>query len=180
MRAVVVYESMFGNTHRVADAIGAGLTPIFEVSVMPVTQADPAQVKDADLIVVGGPTHVHGMTRAATREAAAKKAADPASATLLEPDAPRQDLRSWLDALGKSKLHGKAAAFDTRLSGPSAVTGRASKRVGKALRHQGYELIAEPESFLVTKEDALGVGEADRARTWGAMLAKSMSTDRGR
>src|SRR5215471_9055440 len=99
MRAVVVYESMFGNTHRVADAIGAGLTAIFDVSVMPVTQADPAQVKDADLIVVGGPTHVHGMTRAATREAAEKKAADPASATLLEPDAPRQDLRSWLDAL---------------------------------------------------------------------------------
>src|SRR5262249_22477355 len=152
----------------------------FDVSVMPVTQADPAQVKEADLIVVGGPTHVHRMTRASTRDAAAKKAADPACGTRLEPDAPREDLRKWLDALGKSKLHGKAAAFDMRLHGPAAVTGRASKGVGKALRHHGYELIAEPESFLVTKDDALGAGEVDRARTWGARLAETMSPDPGR
>src|SRR5262249_62380643 len=53
MRAVVVYESMFGNTRQVADAVGAGLRAGFDVSVMRVTQADPAQVKEADLIVVG-------------------------------------------------------------------------------------------------------------------------------
>ncbi len=46
-----------------------------------------------------------------------------------------------------------AAAFDTRLQGPVAFTGRASKGISHALRRQGYELVAEPESFVVTKEN---------------------------
>ena len=54
MRAVVVYESMYGNTHVVADAIGAGLKTAFDVSVVPVSQASPAVLADADLLVVGG------------------------------------------------------------------------------------------------------------------------------
>ena len=70
MRAVVVYESMYGNTHLVADAIGAGLRPACDVSVVPVAEAGPAVLAGADLVVVGGPTHVHGMGRASTRKAA--------------------------------------------------------------------------------------------------------------
>jgi flavodoxin len=66
MRAVVVYESMYGNTHQVAEAIGAGLGGAFEVSVVPVSKAGPAVLADADLVVVGGPTHLHAMSRAAT------------------------------------------------------------------------------------------------------------------
>ena len=72
MRAVVVYESMYGNTHLVADAIGAGLSTALNVSVVPVSQAVLA---DASLVVVGGPTHVHGMSRAATRKAAVQDGA---------------------------------------------------------------------------------------------------------
>jgi flavodoxin len=67
MRAVVVYESMYGNTHLVADAIGAGLSTALNVSVVPVSQASQAVLADASLVVVGGPTHVHGMSRAAPR-----------------------------------------------------------------------------------------------------------------
>jgi len=39
MQAVVVYESMYGNTHLIADAIGAGLKTVFDVSVVPVSRA---------------------------------------------------------------------------------------------------------------------------------------------
>ena len=49
MRAVVVYESMYGNTHLVADAIGAGLRTAFDVSVIPVSEVNPAVLADADL-----------------------------------------------------------------------------------------------------------------------------------
>lgn len=55
MKAVVVYESMYGNTHQVADAIGTGLENCFEVRVVPVSHADHAVLADADLVVVGGP-----------------------------------------------------------------------------------------------------------------------------
>lgn len=65
MRAVVVYESMYGNTHRIAEAIGAGLDAPFDVGVVPVAEVSPVVLADAGLVVVGGPTHVHGVSRAA-------------------------------------------------------------------------------------------------------------------
>ena len=171
MRAVVIYESMYGNTHQIAEAIGTGLAGEFDVAVVPVAEAGQAVIADADLLVVGGPTHVHGMARPSTREAAAKAARQPAGGLMLEPDALKAGLREWLDSLGKSRVHGMAAAFDTRIDAAAALTGRASKSVGKALRHHGYDLIAEPESFLVTKQDHLLPQERERAASWGARLA---------
>jgi len=172
MRAVVVYESMYGNTHVIGDAIGAGLAGGFDVDVVRVAEAGRA-LAEADLLVVGGPTHMHGMARRSTRKAAVKAAA--AGGLALEPDALRTGLREWLDSLGKSNAHAKAAAFDTRLKGPAAFTGSAAKGAGKALRHLGYDLVAEPESFLVTKQDQLVPGERDRALTWGSALAAACS-----
>ena len=77
MRAVVVYESMYGNTHLIADAIGAGLSTAFDVRVVPVSTAWPEVIADANLVVVGGPTHVHGMSQASTRKAAVEAAGQP-------------------------------------------------------------------------------------------------------
>ena len=175
MQAFVVYESMFGNTRAIADAIGAGLADAFDVAVVPVAQADAARIRDADLIVVGGPTHVHSMSRASTRKGAAKQAAGEGRGLTLEPGALQEGVREWLTSLGAARGPGMAAAFDTRLQGPVAFTGRASKGISHALRRRGYELIAEPESFVVTKENELCAGEQDRARGWGAALTRSLS-----
>ena len=60
---------------------------------------------------MGGPTHVHGMARPSTRQAAAKAAGEPDTCVTLEPDALQTGLREWLDSLGKSKVHAKAAAI---------------------------------------------------------------------
>ncbi|HEX6933660.1 MAG TPA: flavodoxin domain-containing protein [Streptosporangiaceae bacterium] len=175
MQAVVVYESMFGNTRAVAEAIGAGLTDYFDVVVVPVAQADPAQISDADLVVVGGPTHAHGMSRASTRLGAANQAEQGGGGVTLEPHASGDGVREWLGSLGTSRGHGVAAAFDTRMRGPAALTGRASKGISNALRRQGYELISEPESFFVTKRNTLVEGERDRAREWGVALASRLA-----
>ena len=169
MRAVVVFESMYGNTHQVADAIGAGLGPAFDVSVVPVSEASAAVLADADLVVVGGPTHVHGMSRASTRKAAVEAADKPVSPLKVEPGAMGEGLRDWFDSLGQ--YHVPAAAFDTRLHGPAALTGRASKGVAHLLRAHGFDVVAEPESFLVTKQDQLEPDETARARDWGITLA---------
>ncbi len=176
MRAVVVYESMYGNTHQVAAAIGAGLESAFEVSVVPVAQAAPAVLADADLVVVGGPTHVHGMSLESTRNAAAEAAEKPESDLRLEPDALGQGLRDWFGSLGRYPA--KAAAFDTRLHAPAIVTGRASKGVTHLLRAHGFEVVAEPESFLVTKENRLDPDETTRARSWAARLAADVAAAR--
>ena len=173
MRAVVVYESMYGNTHLVADAIGTGLETAFDVWVVPVSQADPAVLDGATLVVVGGPTHVHGMSRESSRKAAVEAAGKPASPLELEPDAAGPGLREWFDSLGRYPA--RAAAFDTRMHAPAALTGRASKGVARLLRAHGFEVIAEPESFLVTKQDRLEPHETTRAREWGTKLAASIA-----
>lgn len=173
MRAVVVYESMYGNTHHVAHAIGAGLQESFEVTVVPVAEAGPAVLADAGLVVVGGPTHAHGMSRAGTRQAAGAAAEKPGSDVTVEPGALGPGLREWFGSLGQYPV--KAAAFDTRIHGPSAVTGRAAKGVTRLLRAHGFDVVASPESFLVTRQNVLDPGESTRARDWAARLAASIA-----
>lgn len=170
MRALVVYESMYGNTHLVADAIGDGLGTAYQVDVVPVGRANRELLEDADLVVVGGPTHVHGVSRASSREAAVAAADKPGHALPLDPDAEGPGIRDWLDALPAS-LHAKAGAFDTRIDMPAVLTGRASKGIARRLRQHGLELAAEPESFLVTKQNTLEPDETTRARQWGQQLA---------
>jgi hypothetical protein len=173
MRAVVVYESMYGNTHLVADAIGAGLSTVFDVTVVPVSHVSPEVLAGAELVVVGGPTHAHGMSRAATRKAAVEAGSKPAGGLTVEPDALGPGLRDWLGSLGRYPV--KAVAFDTRLHGPAALTGRASKGVDRLLRAHGFDVIAEPKSFLVTRQDLLEPEETSRARKWGAKLAAGIA-----
>lgn len=173
MRAVVVYESMYGNTHLVADAIGAGLEPAFDVSVVPVSEAGPAVLADADLVVVGGPTHAHGMSRENTRKSAVEAAEKPGSDLKVEPDAAGPGLRDWLNSLGRYPV--RAAAFDTRVHGPAMLTGRASKGLTRLLQAHGFHLVAAPESFLVDTHNQLEPRETDRAREWAATLAAGIA-----
>jgi len=173
MRALVVYESMYGNTHQVADAIGAGLGTAFDVRVVAVSEASPEMLVDADLVVVGGPTHMHGMSRATTRKWAVEAAKKPASGLKAEPGALGPGLREWFGSLGEHAV--RAAAFDTRLRGSPALAGRASKAVTRLLRTHGFDVVAEPESFLVTKQDRLQPEETTRARAWGSRLAAGIA-----
>ena len=172
MKAVVVYESMYGNTHLVADAIAAGLREVGDVVVVPVDRADTALLQDAALVVVGGPTHAHGMSRTSTRKAAVEAAHKPESDLVVDPDAEGPGLREWFAGLGQFATN--AAAFDTRMDAAPALTGRASKGIARRLRRHGCTLIAEPESFLVSKENHLQTDEETHARNWGALLAANM------
>lgn len=173
MRALVVFESMYGNTHRVADEIAAGLRATHEVTVVPVAGATPELVAGADLLVVGGPTHIHGMARTASRRSAAQAAAKQDSGLTMDPDADGPGLREWLKGIDG---HGFAAAFDTRLKGIALVTGRAGSGIARALRQRGYALLNGPESFLVSKQNTLLAGEDARARDWGGRLGAAASS----
>ena len=168
MRALVVYESMYGNTHVVASNIADGLRGTYEVTLIPVAAATADLVAEANLLVVGAPTHMHGLSTASSRQLA-RKAAKPESGLTLDPDAGGPALRDWLSGLAGG--HVLAAAFDTRLVGVPALTGRASRGISRLLRRHGYRLVAPPESFVVTKLNTLLDGESSRARRWGEALA---------
>jgi hypothetical protein len=177
VRVLVVYESMYGNTHAVADAIGVGLRTALGddgmVEVVSVHDAGPAVVVGADVLVVGGPTHAHGISRASTRASAITDATKPEPPLELDPDAEGDGLREWFDGLGE--VDARAAAFDTRVDMAVAFTGRASKGIAKRLKRHGCELVAEPESFLVTKDTHLEPHEVEHATKWGAALGADLA-----
>ena len=173
MRAVIVYESMFGSTKKVAEAIAEGLADCAEVSVVPVTSADAHIFDGTDLVVVGGPTHTHGMSKPSTRKMAVKRARKPGSEVELVPGAEcGPGVREWLASLGRLEI--AVAAFDTRLQGLPTFTGRASKSISRLLSHHGARIAASPESFLVEGlTGALVEGELALARAWGGRLTWS-------
>jgi hypothetical protein len=175
MRAVIVYESMYGNTRVIAEAIAAGLAPA-EVSVVPVAQASADVVAGTDLLVVGGPTHMFGMSRPKSREAADEATRKPGSELHMEPGAVGPGLREWFSSLGASG--GTAAAFDTRIE-MAGFAGHASRGIRKNLQQHRYRLLAPSKSFFVTKENELRPGEQDRAREWGRELSALSSATVG-
>jgi len=164
---------MYTNTHQIAEQIAAGLRHgRVETVVMPVPE-DEGAIDSVDLLVAGGPTHVHGMSRRSTREAALEDAAKPDRHLTLDPAATGPGVREWLWSLPTVERY--AAAFDTRLQGKAWLTGRASKMIAKRLHRCGCTMLADPESFLVDKHNQLLPGELERARRWGEALATSLA-----
>ena len=169
MRAVVVYESIYGNTRAVAEAIAAGLAEHADVVVFPVAEADAQALAGARLLIVGGPTHMHGLPTSFSRRMSVKAAEEDGHADVDPHAADEPGLRAWLSALEGDKL--SAAAFDTRIDRSAALTGSAARGISKRLHRRGFTLAAEPASFFVEdSEGPLAEGELERARAWGASL----------
>jgi Flavodoxin len=179
MKITIGYESMFGNTHEVAEAISDGIRQArldADVECLPVSEVSPDLIKQTDLLVVGGPTHIRGMTSGFSRrmgisgEQKAEAKGEPTHD--LEPDAEGPGLRDWFDTLPKAGSGAQAAAFDTRLGSPMA--GGAAHGIARRLRRHGYDLVSDPQGFVV--DDAYGPlreGEIERAEEWGAQLVKA-------
>ncbi|MGZ4113596.1 MAG: flavodoxin family protein [Actinomycetota bacterium] len=166
MKALVVYESLYGNTAHVGEAIADSLTAKgVEVELGPISKIDPGHTEGFDLLVVGGPTHAHGMSSQSTREKALKD-----SENTCEAPTASAGLREWMDRLpsGDGRM---AAAFDTRLNAAAFLTGSAARTIARRLRAHGYTLLTGVESFLVSRENVLIEGEIAHATVWGAHIA---------
>ncbi len=174
MRALVVFESLFGNTAAIGEAIAAALRAQgVDAEAVPVDRIDPATTGDVDLLIVGGPTHAHGMSREGTRKAGVKDEKNTYPEPTVEPG-----LREWLDRVPSGSGRA-AAAFDTRFDKPEWLTGSAAKGIEKRLGHDGFRLATEPESFFVTTANALEDGELEHAERWAGHLAELTSTAAG-
>jgi len=163
MRAVVVVESMFGNTRQVAEAIADGLRPTVETEVLDVGAAPEVMDPDVGLLVVGGPTHAFGMSRPSSRAQARQEAGTPGASADV-------GVREWLEHLDALAPGVMTATFDTRMR--SRWAGSAAASASKLLRRRGIQTRQPAHSFVVTdKPGPLAPGELDRARAWGAELA---------
>ena len=171
MRAVVIYESMFGDNQQVARAIAAGLNEAgvvaeaIEVGIAPTVIA-----ADVDLLVVGSPNHAWSLPRPSTREDAAAKAAVPLVSQGI-------GVREWLAGATLPAVL-RTAAYDTRGSHPKAIVAmdHASKSIEKGLAKLGGTRLVPAEHFRVADmKGPLEPGEAERAHAWGVALAGLLS-----
>ncbi|MGO4248931.1 flavodoxin family protein [Paenarthrobacter sp. RAF54_2] len=176
MDILVVYETMYGTTRRVAEAIASGFDGEPGARAVSVSDVVADDLGNCALLIVGGPTHAHGMSRPATRHSAANVAA--ATGSLGHDIDANVGIREWLAQLRPAIPGQKAAAFDTRNHGPAFLTGRASKHITSGLRKAGFELIAEPESFEVSQEPSISEDELHRAAKWGQALARLIDAGR--
>ena len=169
MDAIVVYESVYGNTRKVAEAIADGVGAI---AVLPVHEAERRH-GTVDLLIVGGPTHVHSLATKRSRHVGAATAQEDGRSHLEAGATTEPGLRTWLHDLSPGAAH-HAAAFDTRLDKSPWISGAAARGITRRLRRLGIDVIAT-ESFLVEDtEGPLQPGELERARAWGAELARSL------
>ncbi|HEX4811393.1 MAG TPA: flavodoxin domain-containing protein [Nonomuraea sp.] len=166
MDALVVYESMFGNTKQIAEAVAEGLATRLRTKVVEVGSAPATAGPEVGLLVVGGPTHAFSMSRTSTRRSAAQQTTQPLVS--------RGDgVREWLSALATASAEVRSAAFDTRVAKPR-VPGSAARGIARRLRRLGVRVVAPAQSFYVTgTEGPLAAGELERARQWGESLAAS-------
>ena len=160
MKALIIYDSMFGNTERVAQAMATALTDKSEVVARRIGDVQPAAFTGLDLLIVGSPTQGFRPTPA---------------------------IKKLLDALPAQGLQGvKVAAFDTRIAieevGSLFLTvmvnlfGYAAKPIANRLQKKAGELIAAPEGFIVKgKEGPLQEGELERAAQWARQLTTAIS-----
>lgn len=176
MKIAVVYESIYGNTAAVAEAIADGLRGACDVDVGPAGD-EPA---DVDLLVVGAPTHAHGLPTSMGRKALEKAAEDAEAKGEPLDYQPTPVVRQYLDRL--PERDGVAAVcFDTRFEKSRILTGSAAKTMSGKLGRKGYRVISEPESFFVTDtEGPLKEGELERARRWGESLISLTTGTEGR
>jgi hypothetical protein len=169
-RALVVYESVFGDAKQIALAIAEGLASRLPVDVVCAREAPPQVPADVRMLVVGGPNHAFSMPRQATREGAVREHG------AVIPDT-RFGLHEWLDR-ARAPRGLSAAAFDTRMSHPKVITtmDHAAKTEEKLLRRLGATVAVPAEHFVVMDmKGPLADGEADRARGWGRALGEMVA-----
>jgi len=149
MKVLIVYDSVFGNTEQVAQAIGNALGSQEDVEILQVSNVKPEQLTGLKLLIVGSPTHG---------------------------GRPTQVIQGFLNRVSEPAIRGiSVAAFDTRLSTRLVgIFGYAAGRIADSLKRKGGTLIASPEGFFVRgREGPLKEGELERAASWAKVIVES-------
>ena len=149
MKALIVYDSVYGNTEKIARAIAGALTPSAEVKVLRPGEVNPSDLESLDLLVVGSPT---------------------------QGGRPTPAIQDFLNKVPERAIKGvNVAAFDTRFSTKLVgIFGYAAGKIASSLKRNGGTLVLPPEAFFVkSKEGPLKEGELERAAGWAKGLLES-------
>jgi flavodoxin I len=156
MKSLVIYDSYFGNTEKLAQAVGKALGTAKNVNVVRVADVEPAQLEGLDLLIVASPTRGFRPSEGTTK---------------------------FLNSLSADALKDvKASVFDTRID-PETIKnkafrfivkrgGYANTAIAKMLEKKGALIVQPVEGFFVDdSEGPLSAGEMERAVEWAKKIA---------
>lgn len=166
VRSLVVFESLWGNTEKVARAVARGLAESMDVDVMDVSENPPLPDDSVVLLLAGGPTHAFSMTRPRTRAEARTQGA---TQGLRGPG-----LREWIGSLSDGHHDTRVATFDTRVSTVRHLPGSAAKSAEREVKRRGYTTLPRQSFWVEGSPGPLVDGELDRATAWGRTLAATV------
>ncbi len=149
MKALIVYDSVYGNTEKIARAIAGAITAFSEVKVLRAGEVNPSELESIDLLVVGSPTQGGKPTKA---------------------------IQEFLTRIPANALKNvSVASFDTRMTMIIArLFSYAAGGLANSLKALGGHPAAPPEGFIVKgREGPLKDGELGRAASWGKGIAES-------
>lgn len=142
MKVLIVYDSVYGNTEKIARAVAEAITQFGEVKILRVREANPSELGSIDLLIVGSPT---------------------------QGGKPTPAIQEFLGKIPANALKNiSVASFDTRVKMFVAkLFGYAAGRIADSLKGKGGHLAAQPEGFIVKgNEGPLKEGELERAEGW--------------
>jgi len=151
MKALVVYEAMWGNTREIVEAVASGLRRYAEVTIVEAAQAPSILPEDVDIVVAGGPTNAYD-----------------------------GQLRRWLDGLPTVAVAPAFALFETRLGIARPLPHSAGRRSAKVVAERGYRIVTELQTFYVRGHHRpLEPAERCRAALWGerVVLEAQLATE---
>lgn len=167
MLVSIVFESMFGNTEAVAQAVARGVRDHgAEVTIVRTGATGDHALLGCDLLVLAAPTHALSLSRPASRADAVARGADPASATT--------GVREWMAGLSTRRVHTAApvvAVFDTRARIARHWPGSAARSTARTMRAHGFTVVERASFFVEDVKGPLLSGELERAEAWGRLLA---------
>lgn len=172
IHALVTYESVFGATRQVAEAIAAGMSQTVPTDCRDVRRLSPFELRGFSLIVVGAPTHARTLPTPATRAEGARWIEGRMHGATLQERALQPGLREWLAATSLSGL--RTTTFTTRANLPRLLTGSALPVIARGLRRAGATVSGRGFEAIVDERGALLPGETERARDWGAILGRGL------
>lgn len=159
MKATIIYDSQYGHTQKIAEAIGEGLGEGLDSTVIRVQDAKADDVlRDTDLLMIGSPTQGGWFT---------------------------ESVKSFLATLPEKSLKGKCAvSFDTStladnhgfvVGALTRLFGNAAPRIEKELKKKGAHCFDSEIFYVVGKKGPLIHGEVERARAWATRILKKAS-----